>query len=120
MSVAVTNHICLANGHAGTEHGCLCSLQQLSRALKAAVMPSSFTPPSTMRYLTNKEAAAFLRLSPRTLEKLRVEGGGPRFHKFGRRVLYAVDDLESWANARSFGMTCDVDLTTTRRELSRA
>ena len=43
------------------------------------------------RYLTNNEAAAFLRLSPRTLEKQRVIGGGPRFHKFGRRVMYALN-----------------------------
>ena len=63
------------------------------------------TLPTATRYLTNDEAAAFLRLSPRTLEKLRVEGGGPRFHKFGRRVRYAIDDLESWADARVFVMT---------------
>ncbi len=59
------------------------------------------------QYLTNSEAAAFLRLSPRTLEKQRVIGGGPRFRKFGRRVLYAVSDLEAWADARSFEATYD-------------
>ena len=70
-------------------------------------MSPSPTSPTATRYLTNDEAAAFLRLSPRTLEKLRVEGGGPRFRKFGRRVLYAIDDLESWANARVFVITSD-------------
>jgi excisionase family DNA binding protein len=65
------------------------------------------TLPAATRYLTNGEAAAFLRLSPRTLEKLRVEGGGPRFRKFGRLVRYAIDDLETWANARVFVMTSD-------------
>ena len=65
------------------------------------------TLPAATRYLTNDEAAAFLRLSPRTLEKLRVEGGGPRFRKFGRRVLYAIDDLETWANARVYVITGD-------------
>lgn len=59
------------------------------------------------RYLTNNEAAAFLRLSPRTLEKQRVIGGGPRFHKFGRRVMYALADLEAWASERSFETTFD-------------
>ena len=59
------------------------------------------------RYLTNNEAAAFLRLSPRTLEKQRVIGGGPRFHKFGRRVMYALTDLEAWASERSFETTFD-------------
>ena len=47
------------------------------------------------RYLTNDEAAEYLRLSPRTLEKQRVIGGGPRFRKFGRRVMYAVADLDA-------------------------
>jgi hypothetical protein len=46
-------------------------------------------------------------LSPRTLEKQRVQGGGPRFRKFGRRVMYALVDLETWADARSFEMTSD-------------
>ena len=59
------------------------------------------------RYLTNNEAAAFLRLSPRTLEKQRVIGGGPRFHKFGRRVMYALTELEAWASERSFETTFD-------------
>ena len=67
-----------------------------------------------VRYLTNAEAAAFLRLSPRTLEKQRVIGGGPRFRKFGRRVLYAIDDLETWADARSFEMTSDPEYATAR------
>ena len=62
-------------------------------------------PPS--RYLTNDEAAEYLRLSPRTLEKQRVIGGGPRFRKFGRRVMYAVNDLDVWADERSYEATCD-------------
>lgn len=67
------------------------------------------TPQSSQHpnYLTNSEAAAFLRLSPRTLEKHRVIGGGPRFHKFGRRVMYALADLETWASERSFETTFD-------------
>jgi len=66
------------------------------------------------RYLTNNEAAEFLRLSPRTLEKQRVIGGGPRFRKFGRRVMYAIDDLETWANARTFEMTSDPEYAAQR------
>jgi hypothetical protein len=70
-----------------------------------AATPTTAQQPA--RYLTNNEAAEFLRLSPRTLEKQRVIGGGPRFRKFGRRVMYAVIDLETWADARSFEMTSD-------------
>ncbi|MGY8819986.1 MAG: helix-turn-helix domain-containing protein [Pseudomonadales bacterium] len=60
-------------------------------------------------YLNNDEAADFLRLSPRTLEKQRVIGGGPRFRKFGRRVMYALADLRAWADERCFETTFDPD-----------
>lgn len=66
-------------------------------------------PAQPSRYLTNDEAAQYLRLSPRTLEKQRVIGGGPRFRKFGRRVMYAMSDLDAWADARSFEATSDPD-----------
>jgi hypothetical protein len=51
------------------------------------------------RFLDNKAAARYLSLSPRTLEKFRVHGGGPLYRKFGRRVLYAIQDLEIYANS---------------------
>ncbi len=62
-----------------------------SRPAAAAVTATS----QPQRYLTNDEAADYLRLSPRTLEKQRVIGGGPKFRKFGRRVMYAVSDLDA-------------------------
>ena len=65
------------------------------------------TPAQPQRYLTNDEAAEYLRLSPRTLEKQRVIGGGPKFRKFGRRVMYTVADLDAWADARSYEATSD-------------
>ena len=77
---------------------------------QAAIKPTPVrdaSPKPAARYLSNDEAAAFLHLSPRTLEKQRVIGGGPKFRKFGRRVVYAIDDLESWANARSCDTTSD-------------
>ena len=75
----------------------------------AAVPARATTQPA--RYLTNDEAADFLRLSPRTLEKQRVIGGGPRFRKFGRRPIYSVEDLDSWVAARmteSVVSTCEL------------
>lgn len=57
----------------------------------------------TTHFLNNTQAAAYLNLSPRTLEKQRVIGGGPRFRKFGRRVVYALADLDAWADARRCG-----------------
>jgi hypothetical protein len=57
------------------------------------------------KFLDNGQAAEFLRLSPRTLDRLRLTGEGPRYRKFGRRVVYAIVDLEAWANERIFGCT---------------
>lgn len=58
-------------------------------------------------FLIQPEAAAFLRVSERTLERWRVEGGGPPFRRFGRRVVYARDDLEEWADSRCFQSTSE-------------
>lgn len=79
--------------------------------------PETAHPP---RYLTNDEAAAYLRLSPRTLEKQRVIGGGPRFRKFGRRVMYARTDLDAWADSRSFEATSDPEYAERHSADSRA
>ena len=70
----------------------------------SAAAPAAVANPE---FLTTDEAAAFLRLSPRTLEKQRVLGGGPRFRKFGARVVYAAADLRAWADSNTFGMTSD-------------
>lgn len=84
-------------------------------ATQTLLSPSGVAaPPRPARYLTNDEAAAYLQLSPRTLEKQRVVGGGPKFRKFGRRVVYAVEDLESWANARACDTTSDPNYTAKR------
>jgi predicted DNA-binding transcriptional regulator AlpA len=47
--------------------------------------------------LTPKEAAAFLQLSEKTLEKWRSKGTGPKFRRMGHRtVRYSQDDLLNW------------------------
>jgi hypothetical protein len=45
---------------------------------------------------TQAEAAKALRLSERTLERMRLTGLGPVYVKAGRRVLYRQADLEAW------------------------
>ena len=51
------------------------------------------------RYLRTKEAARFLSLSARTLEKHRTYGTGPLYRKIGGRVVYAIADLQAWADS---------------------
>jgi predicted DNA-binding transcriptional regulator AlpA len=50
----------------------------------------------TPRLMRVREAARFLGISVRTLEKHRTYGTGPTFRKVGGRVLYAVDDMMAW------------------------
>ncbi len=57
--------------------------------------------PSTINmspYLTLSEAAAYLRLAPRTLDNMRQRGTGPLYGKHGGRVRYHRDDLIAWAD----------------------
>jgi predicted DNA-binding transcriptional regulator AlpA len=60
-------------------------------------VPSTLPP----RLLRTPEAARFLGLSGRTLEKHRTFGTGPAYKKIGGRVVYALRDLEAWADRGS-------------------
>ena len=60
-----------------------------------------------MPLLNQREAALELRLSERTLERLRVCGGGPRFLKAGAAVRYRELDLKSWIEARLVNSTSE-------------
>jgi excisionase family DNA binding protein len=56
-------------------------------------------PVNNQPLLTTAEAAGRLGLSPRTLEKWRSNGNGPRYRKLGAAVRYRVADLEAFARA---------------------
>jgi predicted DNA-binding transcriptional regulator AlpA len=51
------------------------------------------------KHIKEAEAADWLGLSVRTLQKHRVTGTGPRFHKFGGAVRYRFSDLEQWCDS---------------------
>lgn len=59
------------------------------------------------RYLRTPEAARFVGLSIRTLEKHRIYGTGARYSKLGGRVVYRVEDLQEWVNAAAKASTSD-------------
>jgi excisionase family DNA binding protein len=60
-------------------------------------MPEQLNLANMRPLLTTNEAASFLGFSPRTLEKWRVVGGGPLYRVIrGRRVRYAIEDLDSF------------------------
>jgi predicted DNA-binding transcriptional regulator AlpA len=55
-------------------------------------------PVGAPRFLRTPEAARFLGLSHRTLEKHRSYGTGPTYRKLGGRVVYTPDDLKAWVD----------------------
>ena len=59
------------------------------------------------KFLSTREAAAWLGLSARTLDRYRVSCDGPAFHRFGSRVRYLAADLEAWASARRLSTSDD-------------
>jgi predicted DNA-binding transcriptional regulator AlpA len=51
----------------------------------------------TKRIVRTPAAAEYVGLSAATLEKKRLQGGGPRFIRLGRRAIgYDVRDLDAW------------------------
>lgn len=79
-------------------------------------MFASVAPPSQTgfpaRYLRTPEAARFLSLSGRTLEKHRCYGTGPRYSKLGGRVVYSVADLQDWVSQGAKTSTSDPGIVT--------
>ena len=58
-------------------------------------------------FLSTQQAAFYLSLSARTLEKMRLTGNGPRFRKHGRFVRYHIADLDAWSEGRRHSSTSD-------------
>ncbi|MFO1173383.1 MAG: helix-turn-helix domain-containing protein [Hyphomicrobiaceae bacterium] len=57
--------------------------------------------------LRTKEAAEYCGSSSSTFEKLRLSGGGPRYVKIGRRVVYDPADLDAWLESKRRRSTSD-------------
>lgn len=69
-------------------------------------------------YLTTKEVAERLRMTPQAIRLLRYKGSGPRFTKPSRsRCLYSEAEVESWLRERTFSSTAE---ETVSREIAAA
>ena len=58
-----------------------------------------------MRYLSSAAASELLTnngypVAKNTLQKYATVGGGPKYRRFGNRVLYTQDDLIAWAESK--------------------
>ena len=59
------------------------------------------------RRLDTTGAEDYTGLARQTLAKLRVYGGGPKYIKVGRRVIYDTRDLDEWLESRKRCSTSD-------------
>ena len=59
--------------------------------------------------LTQSEAAELLRVTERTLERLRVAGTGPKFIRIGKTkaIRYRPGDVEAWLATKLVSSTSE-------------
>ena len=58
-----------------------------------------------MLLLTQREAALALRLSERTIERMRTSGTGPKFVRLNHSIRYRQQDLDAYVAARVVAST---------------
>ena len=61
----------------------------------------------SVTHLNQVELAARWKISPRTLERWRWTGDGPRFVKLGGRVVYRLEDVEEYEREQIRASTTD-------------
>ncbi|HEY6323057.1 MAG TPA: helix-turn-helix domain-containing protein [Thermoanaerobaculia bacterium] len=70
----------------------------------------------SLTLLTTEQASKLVRLSRRTLEGLRVRGGGPVYRKLAGRVFYTFSDLVAWVDSQVRESTSDLGEDPAREE----
>ena len=63
----------------------------------------------TVTFWTSEVTATVLHTSERTLERRRQDGTGPKFLRWGRRILYRPEDVEQWAQENAVSSTAEAD-----------
>lgn len=61
----------------------------------------------TIRHLNQSDLSERWTISPRTLERWRWAGCGPRYLKIGGRVVYRLEDIEAYENTQAFNNTAE-------------
>ena len=57
--------------------------------------------------LTDDQLAELVHHSPKSLERWRLEGCGPKFLRVGRKPLYRLSDVKAWLKTLSVGSTSE-------------
>ena len=66
-------------------------------------------PTTRAKYLNNREAAEYLGLSVRTMNRYRVTGDGPPYYRLGNRVRYVRAELDEWVTGSRRTSTSNAD-----------
>jgi hypothetical protein len=74
--------------------------QERARSLKTEQPTKRRADDLVHRMLSVLEAADYLGVSTSFLNKSRITGDDPEFHKLGRRVVYAPFELDTWLDER--------------------
>jgi predicted site-specific integrase-resolvase len=61
----------------------------------------------SVKHLNQTELARRWSISPRTLERWRWVGYGPKFLKMGGRCVYRIEDVEAYEGANLRASTAD-------------
>jgi len=61
----------------------------------------------TIRHLSQSDLSERWTISPRTLERWRWAGCGPRYLKIGGRVVYRLEDIEAYESTQAFNNTAE-------------
>lgn len=64
-----------------------------------------------IRHLDQTELSLRWSISPRTLERWRWIGQGPRYMKIGGRIVYRVEEVEAFEAQQTRTSTSDVQAT---------
>ena len=73
-------------------------------------MPNNCSPFPQPIFLTERQVADMICQSVRTIQKWRVTGHGPAFHKFGQSVRYSLADVHDWIAHRRVLHTAQLGL----------
>lgn len=66
---------------------------------------------NTIKHLSQPELAERWTVSPSTLERWRVVGEGPTYLKIGGRVVYRLEDIESYEQQRMHCSTSTLQIS---------
>jgi hypothetical protein len=71
------------------------------------ILSNAGTSMNRIQYLTVDDTSVSYHIPKRTLERMRRDGSGPRYHKCGKKILYRLDDIECWLAGRAFLTTAE-------------